>query len=151
MRMHKKTSRDNSKDSRNYSQGAKKEIVWGMGKNAALWVYIASVGPPSGWCNNVVRMRAALGTCGQVARVQTGNITVRPKDAARVRTQVGPVRTIGLHSRPDSKRVPSRLLIRPDAKRDRLDTPHGNIRKLRKIHRNQIFSKSVSEHACINH
>jgi hypothetical protein len=79
------------------------------GENGDFGVYIASVGSLSRRCINVVQMRAALGTCGQVAHV---------------RTQAGPVRTIGLHSRPDSKRVPSEPLIRPDANRDRPDAPH---------------------------
>jgi hypothetical protein len=82
------------------------ERMWQYG------VYIASVGSLSGRCINVVRTRAALGT------------SRRPVVAARVRTQAGPVQTIGLHSRPDSKRVPSGPLIRPDSNRDRPDAPH---------------------------
>jgi hypothetical protein len=78
---------------------------------AILGIYIASMGSPSGRCNNFVRTRAALGTCGQVARVWMVLLTVRPVVAARVRTQSGPVRTIGLHSRPDSNG-------------DRPDAPH---------------------------
>jgi hypothetical protein len=70
-------------------------------------VYLASVGSPSGRSINVVRTRVALGTCGQVTRVRTVLLTVRPVVAVSVRTQPGPVRTIGLHSRLDSKRVPS--------------------------------------------
>jgi len=100
------------------------DLVGYGGESGDSGVYIASVGSPSGQCINVVRTRAALGTSRQVARVRTVLLTVRPVVAARVRTQAGPVRTIGLHSRPDSKRVPSRPLIRPDANRDRLDAPH---------------------------
>jgi hypothetical protein len=87
-------------------------------------VFIDTVGSPSGRSINVVRTRAALGTCGQVPRVQTVLLTVRPVVAACVRTQSGPVRTIGLHTRPDSKRVLSGPLIRPDVNGDRPDAPH---------------------------
>jgi hypothetical protein len=72
-------------------------------------VYIASVGSPSGRSIYIVRTRAALGTWGQVARVQT---------------QTGPVRTIGHHSRPDSKRVLSGPLIRLNVNKDRPDPSH---------------------------
>jgi len=89
--------------------------MWGMGENGDSGVYIASVGSPSGRCSNFVRTRAALGTSRQVARVQTVLLTVPPVVAARVRTQAGLVRTIGLHSRSDSKRVLSGPLIRSDA------------------------------------
>jgi hypothetical protein len=87
-------------------------------------VYIASVGSPSGRSIYIVRTRTALGTSGQVARVQTVLLTVRLVVAASVRTQPGTVRTIGLHSRPDSKRVPSGPLIRPDVNGDRPNAPH---------------------------
>jgi hypothetical protein len=85
------------------------------GESGDSGVYIASVGSPSGRCINVVQTRAALGTSRQVARVWTVLLTVRPVVAARILTEAGPVRTIGLHSRPDSKRVPSGPLIFPDA------------------------------------
>jgi len=117
----------------------------------SIEVYIASVGSPSGWSIYIVRTRAALGTCGQVGRVQTVLLTVRQVVAASVRTQTGPVRTIGLHSRPDSKRVPSEPLTRPDVNRDRLNASHSNNRKIEKNSQKSNFSKSVSEHACINH
>jgi hypothetical protein len=84
--------------------------MWGMGENGDSRVYIASVGSPSERCNNFVQTRAALGTSRQVARVRTVLLTVHPVVAARIRTQASLVRTIGLHSRPDSKRVPSGLL-----------------------------------------
>jgi hypothetical protein len=87
-------------------------------------VYIASVGFPSGRTIYVVQTRAALGTCGQVTRIRTVLLTVRPVVAASVRTQTGPVRTIGLHSLLDSKRVPSEPLTRPDVNRDRPDASH---------------------------
>jgi hypothetical protein len=76
-------------------------------KNTPPELYIASMGSPSGRSIYIVRTRAALGTCGQVARIRTVLLTVRPVVAASVLTQTGPVWTIGLHSRPDSKRVPS--------------------------------------------
>jgi hypothetical protein len=66
-------------------------------------------------CGVPVRTRAALGTCGQVACVRTVLLTVCPVVTACVRTQSGPVQTIGLHTRLDSKRVLSGPLIRPDA------------------------------------
>jgi hypothetical protein len=87
-------------------------------------VYIASVGSPFGRSIYVVRTNAALGTCGQVARVRTVLLTVRPVVTASIRNQTSPVRTIGLHSRPDSKRVLSEPLIRPDVNRDRPDASH---------------------------
>jgi hypothetical protein len=52
-------------------------------------------------CGVPDRTRAALGTCGQVARVRTALLTVSPVFAERVQTQSGPVRTIGLHSHLD--------------------------------------------------
>jgi len=87
--MHKKTSRDE------ITPKTPKTITHKMPKSrlCGVWermrqsrVYIASVGSPSGRYINIVRTRAALGTSRQVARVWT---------------QSGPVRTIGLHSRPD--------------------------------------------------
>jgi hypothetical protein len=116
-------SQKNSKT--NNSQAAKRVIVWGMEKRMrSTEVYIASVGSPSGRSIYIVLTRAALGTSGQVARVRTVLLTVRPVVAASVRTQPGTVRTIGLHSRPDSKRVPSGPLIRSDVNGDRSDAPH---------------------------
>jgi hypothetical protein len=84
--------------------------MWGMGVNGDSGVYIASVGSPSGWCNNFVRTRAALGTSRQVVRVLTVLLTVHPMDAVRVRTQAGLVRTPREY--------------RSDANRDRPDAPH---------------------------
>jgi hypothetical protein len=94
------------------------------GESGDSGVYIASVGSPSGLCNNFVRTCAALGTCGQVAHVWTVLLTVWPVVTVLVRTQAGPVWTIGLHSRPDSKKVLFGPLIRLDANSDRLDAPH---------------------------
>jgi hypothetical protein len=48
------------------------------------WEFIATMGSLSGRSINVVRTRAALGTCGQVVRVQTVLLTVRPVVAACV-------------------------------------------------------------------
>jgi hypothetical protein len=88
----------------------KKEIVWGMEKKMrSTEVYIASVGSPSGWSIYIVQTRAALGTCGHVAHVRTVLLTVRP-DSNR--------------SRPDSKRVSSGPLIRPEVNRDRPNASH---------------------------
>jgi hypothetical protein len=117
----------------------KGDLVGYGGESGDSGVYIASVGSPFGRCNKFVLTRAALGTCGKVARVRTVLLTVHPVVAARIRTQSSPVRTIGLYSRLDSKRIPSGPLIRPYVNRDRPDAPHWNNRKLRKIHRNQIF------------
>jgi len=63
--------------------------------------------------------------------------TVRTMMTARVWTPSGPVRTYGLHLRPDSKGETSRPLVRPESKGetsrplvrpdvnvDRLDAPH---------------------------
>jgi hypothetical protein len=86
--------------------------------------FIATMGSPSGRSIYVVRTSAALGTCGQVALVRTVLITVRLVVAAYVRTQSGPVRTIGLHTRPDYKRVLSGPLIRSDVNGDHPDAPH---------------------------
>jgi hypothetical protein len=58
--------------------------MWGMGVNGDSEVYIASVGPFSGRCNNFVRTRVALGTSRRVARVRTVVLTVCPVVAARV-------------------------------------------------------------------
>jgi len=58
-------------------------------------------------------------------RARSNNLTNRPPSGCRsVRTQSGPVRTIGLHPRPDSKRVLSRPLIRPDVNGDRPKALH---------------------------
>jgi hypothetical protein len=95
-----------------------------MGENAATWGLNSLCGVLSGRCIKVVGTRTALGTSGQVARVRTVLLIVRPEVAASVRTQAGPVQMIGLHSRPNSNRVSSEPLIRPDAKRDRPDAPH---------------------------
>jgi hypothetical protein len=73
-------------------------------------VYIDPVGSPSGRCNNVVQTKAALETSKQVVRVRTGNLTVRPLVAARVRTKSEPSRQLNSAG--------------PDAKRDRPDTSH---------------------------
>jgi hypothetical protein len=89
----------------------------GVWRRERFWGIYSLCRVPVGQCINVVRTRAALGTSRQVARVQTVLLTVRPVVAARVRMQIGPVRTIGLYSRPESKRVPSIPLFRPD-------TPH---------------------------
>jgi hypothetical protein len=69
-----------------------------VGYGEKMWsteVYIASVGSPFGRSIYIVRTGAALGTYGQVARVRTVLLTVRPVVAASVRTQTGPVRTMG--------------------------------------------------------
>jgi hypothetical protein len=111
VRMHKKTSRDEitpKYQKQSLTKCQRGDSVGYGGESGDSGVYITSVRSPSGRCNNFIRTRAALGTCGQVARVQTVLLTVLPVVAARVWMQVGPVRMIGLHSRPDLKRVPSR-------------------------------------------
>jgi hypothetical protein len=114
----------------NISQAAKRVIVWGMEKRMrSTEVYIASVGSPSRRSIYIVRTCVALGTSGQVARVRTVSLTVRLVFVASVQTQPGTVRTIGLHSRQDSKRGPSGPLIRPDVNGDHRDAPHWNTRK----------------------
>jgi hypothetical protein len=78
------------------SQAAKRKILWGKERMRRAGEFIATVGSPSGRSIYVVWTRAAMGTCGQVTRVRTVLLTVRPVVAACVRT-------IGLHTRPDSK------------------------------------------------
>jgi hypothetical protein len=50
--------------------------------------------------------------------------TVRTMMIVRVRTPSGPVRTCGLHPRPDSKRVSSGPPVCPNINVDRPDAPH---------------------------
>jgi hypothetical protein len=52
------------------SQAAKRKILWGKERMRRVVVFIDTVGSPSGQSINVVRMRAALDTCRQVARVR---------------------------------------------------------------------------------
>jgi len=139
VRKHKETNWDKitPKAKNNYSQEPKREkIVWGMGENAAAWVYIASVGSPSGWCINVVRTRAALGTSRQVARPD--GFTNRLPCGCRTRPDDWAPFPFGLQESTVWTTYPSG---RSTLKQQKTEE---NSQK-------SNFSKSVSEHACKNH
>jgi hypothetical protein len=61
----------------------------------------------------------------RTGRARPDGLTNHPPGGCRsVRTQSGPVRTIGLHPRPDSKRVLFGPLICPDVNGDHPNAPH---------------------------
>jgi hypothetical protein len=136
-----KKEQQKAKSSQNFTHKLpKRRILWGRMEWTAIWgIYIASVGPPLGRYINAIQTRSASEMSRLVAGVWTINLN-RPPDAGRPRPDVKQLSSGHLSSIP--VRTPRNY--RPDA-------PHWDIRKLREIYRNQIFPKSVSEYACINH
>jgi len=103
--MHKKTRKGEmmQKLARNHSLEAKREILYGVALEMRRPVFIEAVGSPSGRLINIVRMRAASETYGQVTRVRTSNPTVRPSKP-RMSGRTGVLSGRLSYTRPDAKR-----------------------------------------------
>jgi hypothetical protein len=68
-----------------------------------LGAFIEPVGSSSRRCINAVETRIALETSGQVVRVRTGKLTVRPLVATRIQTKAEPSGRLN-STCPDTKR-----------------------------------------------